>query len=96
MLDPRVAPKPGENLYLTIDAHLQEAAEAAFDGRAGAAIAIDPRNGEVLAMVSVPSFDPNPFVNGIASADYAALLNDPDKPLLEPRACAAAIRRARR
>ncbi|HEV7489898.1 MAG TPA: penicillin-binding protein 2, partial [Rhodanobacteraceae bacterium] len=83
VLEPRVAPKPGENLYLTIDAHLQEAAEAAFDGRAGAAIAVDPRNGEVLAMVSVPSFDPNPFVNGIASADYAALLNDPDKPLLD-------------
>ena len=83
VLEPRVAPKPGENLYLTIDAHLQEAAEAAFEGRAGAAIAVDPRNGEVLAMVSVPSFDPNPFVNGIASADYAALLNDPDKPLLD-------------
>jgi len=78
----RVDPQPGENLYLTIDAHLQEAAEAAFEGRAGAAMAVDPRNGEVLAMVSVPSFDPNPFVNGIASADYAALLNDPDKPLL--------------
>lgn len=78
----RVAPKPGANLTLTIDAHLQEAAEAAFDGRAGAAVAIDPRNGEVLAMVSVPSFDPNPFVNGIASADYAALLAAPDTPLL--------------
>jgi penicillin-binding protein 2 len=78
----RVAPEPGENLYLTIDSHLQEAAEAAFDGRAGAAVAIDPRNGEVLAMVSVPSFDPNPFVNGIASVDYAALLDADDKPLL--------------
>jgi penicillin-binding protein 2 len=82
VLEPRVAPKPGANLYLTIDAHLQEAAEAAFEGRAGAAIAVDPRNGEVLAMVSVPSFDPNPFVNGIASADYSLLLADPDKPLL--------------
>jgi penicillin-binding protein 2 len=78
----RVAPKPGENLHLSIDAHLQEAAEAAFEGRAGAAVAIDPRNGEVLAMVSVPSFDANPFVNGIAGADYAALLAAPDKPLL--------------
>ncbi len=82
VLEPRVAPKPGANLYLTIDAHLQEAAEAAFEGRAGAAVAVDPRNGEVLAMVSVPSFDPNPFVNGIASVDYTLLLNDPDKPLL--------------
>jgi penicillin-binding protein 2 len=78
----RVTPKPGENLYLTIDSKLQEAAEHAFEGRAGAAIAVDPRNGEVLAMVSVPSFDPNPFVNGIASADYQALLDDPNKPLM--------------
>jgi len=82
VLEGGVAPKPGENLYLTIDSHLQEVAEAAFEGRAGAAMAVDPRNGEVLAMVSVPSFDPNPFVNGIGVADYAALLNDPDKPLL--------------
>ena len=78
----RVAPKPGENLYLSIDARLQEATEAAFEGRAGAAVAIDPRTGEVLAMVSVPSFDPNLFVNGIASVDYAALLDAEDKPLL--------------
>jgi penicillin-binding protein 2 len=78
----RVAPRPGQNLHLTIDAHLQEAAEAAFQGRAGAAVAIDPRNGEVLAMVSVPTFDPNLFVNGIASADYAALLDAEGKPLL--------------
>jgi penicillin-binding protein 2 len=82
VLEPRVAPKPGANLYLTIDAHLQQAAEAAFEGRAGAAVAVDPRTGEVLAMVSVPSFDPNPFVNGIAGADYTLLLTDPDKPLL--------------
>jgi penicillin-binding protein 2 len=82
VLPDRLAPKPGENLYLTIDSHLQEATEAAFEGRAGAAVAIDPRNGEVLAMVSVPSFDPNPFVNGIGSADYAALLDADDKPLL--------------
>ncbi|MEO7325042.1 MAG: penicillin-binding protein 2 [Dokdonella sp.] len=81
-LPDRRDPVPGENLHLSIDAHLQEAAEAAFEGRAGAAVAIDPRNGEVLAMVSVPSFDANPFVNGIAGADYAALLTAPDKPLL--------------
>lgn len=78
----RVAPKPGANLHLTIDVHLQEVAEAAFEGRAGAAVAIDPRNGEVLAMVSVPSFDANPFVNGISRSDYAALLAAPGKPLL--------------
>lgn len=78
-----VPPKPGRNLYLSLDARLQHAAEQAFAGRAGAAVAIDPRNGEVLAMVSVPSFDPNLFVNGIAQGDYAALLEAPDKPLLD-------------
>lgn len=74
-------PVPGKNLYLSIDARIQKAAQDAFDGRPGAAVAIDPRNGQVLAMVSVPSFDPNLFVNGISSADYKALVNAPDKPL---------------
>ena len=78
----RVAPTPGKNLYLSIDARLQKATEDAFEGRAGSAVAIDPRNGEVLAMVSVPSFDPNLFVNGIGKVDYSTLLNAPDKPLL--------------
>lgn len=78
-----VPPKPGRNLYLSLDTRLQRAAEQAFAGRAGAAVAIDPRNGEVLAMASVPSFDPNLFVNGIAQADYTALLEAPDRPLLD-------------
>ncbi|MGH8213131.1 MAG: penicillin-binding protein 2 [Rhodanobacteraceae bacterium] len=78
----RVAPKPGQNLHLSIDARIQKAAIDMFDGRPGAAVAIDPRNGEVLAMVTVPSFDPNLFVNGISQADYSTLLKDPDKPLL--------------
>ncbi|HET8940531.1 MAG TPA: penicillin-binding protein 2 [Rudaea sp.] len=77
-----VAPTPGKNLYLSIDARMQQAAMDAFDGRAGAAVALDPRNGEVLAMVSVPSFNPNLFVNGISHSDYAALINSPFKPLL--------------
>jgi penicillin-binding protein 2 len=55
----RLAPRPGNNLYLTIDRKLQEAAEAAFSGRAGSLVALDPRSGEVRAMVSVPDFDPN-------------------------------------
>lgn len=75
-------PTSGESLYLTLDARLQKAAEQSLAGRAGAVVAIDPRNGEVLAMVSQPSFDPNLFVNGISKRDYAALLDDPDKPLL--------------
>ncbi|MFZ1392246.1 MAG: penicillin-binding protein 2 [Dokdonella sp.] len=79
----RVAPTPGQNLYLSIDARIQEAGEAAFADRAGASVAIDPRNGEVLAMISVPSFDPNLFVNGISQADYNLLLESPDKPLLD-------------
>ncbi|MCX7515199.1 penicillin-binding protein 2 [Frateuria sp. STR12] len=74
-------PIPGKNLYLSIDVRIQKAAMGAFDGRAGAAVAIDPRNGRVLAMVSVPSFDPNLFVNGISTTDYKALTSAPDKPL---------------
>jgi len=75
-------PIPGRNLYLSIDVRIQKATEAAFDDRPGAAVAIDPRNGQVLAMVSVPTFDPNLFVNGISKADYSALTNDPGKPLI--------------
>ncbi|WP_313912602.1 penicillin-binding protein 2 [Tahibacter sp.] len=75
-------PTPGRNLYLSIDVRLQEAAEAVFDGKPGAAVAIDPRNGEVLAMVSVPSFDPNLFVNGISHFDYRSLIGSPLRPLL--------------
>jgi penicillin-binding protein 2 len=78
----RVAPTPGKNLYLSVDARVQHATMTAFEGRAGAAVAIDPRNGEVLAMVCVPSFDPNLFVNGIGKVDYSTLLNAPDRPLL--------------
>lgn len=70
----------GEHLYLSIDAKLQAAAVAAFADQQGAAVAIDPRTGEVLALVSLPSFDPNLFVNGIASKDYAAL-QVPSRPL---------------
>ena len=79
----RVAPTPGKNLYLSIDARLQRVAFDALGGRPGAVAAIDPRNGEVLALASAPSFDPNLFVNGIGRADYAALMNNPDKPLLD-------------
>lgn len=70
----------GESLYLSIDAALQAATVAAFDGQHGAAVAIDPRSGEVLALVSLPSYDPNLFVNGISKADYA-LLQGPSRPL---------------
>ena len=72
----------GKNIYLSIDARVQKAAEEALAGHAGAAVAIDPRNGQVLAMVSVPTYDPNLFVDGISHADYHALTSAPDKPLL--------------
>jgi penicillin-binding protein 2 len=76
------APTPGKNLYLSIDVRVQKAATDAFNGRPGSSVAIDPRNGQVLAMVSVPSFDPNLFVNGISRADYTGYMTAEDKPLL--------------
>ncbi|PJA39759.1 MAG: penicillin-binding protein 2, partial [Lysobacterales bacterium CG_4_9_14_3_um_filter_62_6] len=79
----RVAPKPGQNLYLALDARLQQAAIAAFEGRPGVAVAIDPNNGEVLCMVSQPSFDPNWFVNGISRQNYTDLLAASRRPLFD-------------
>ncbi|HEX4916884.1 MAG TPA: penicillin-binding protein 2 [Limnobacter sp.] len=73
---------PGENLMLSIDIRLQEAAEQALEGKRGALVAIDPRNGDVLAMVSAPSFDPNLFVEGIDSENWKALNESIDRPLL--------------
>src|SRR5262249_49372037 len=77
-----VPPTAGKNLYLSIDARMQHATIESFEGRAGAAVAIDPRNGEVLAMACVPSFDPNLFVNRIGKVHYSPVLNAPDRPLL--------------
>ncbi|MGQ9659572.1 MAG: penicillin-binding protein 2 [Thermochromatium sp.] len=74
-------PVPGQDLYLYLDIALQQAATEALGHYRGAIVAIDPRNGGVLAMVSNPSFDPNLFVEGISQADYDALLHSPDKPL---------------
>ncbi|MFK8139268.1 MAG: penicillin-binding protein 2 [Bdellovibrionales bacterium] len=75
--------KPGRNLILTIDADIQQAAYEAFNlnDRIGAAIAIDPRNGEILAWVNAPSFDPNNFTTGISRKLWSQLSNDPFKPL---------------
>ena len=77
----RIPPKPGENLYLTIDMDLQMVAELSMEGKRGALVAIDPKTGEVLAMVSVPGVDPNLFVGGISSLQYQALQDDLDQPL---------------
>ena len=73
--------KPGRNLQLTIDYDLQAVAELAMDGRRGAIVALDPRTGDVLAMVSRPAFDPNIFAR-LRQADWNAVINDPGKPLL--------------
>jgi penicillin-binding protein 2 len=77
----RIAPVSGHNLYLTLDSRVQDAAETAFGDFSGSAIAMDPNNGDVLAFVSLPTYDPNPFVNGIEYADYAALRDDEKQPL---------------
>ncbi|MDR0458499.1 MAG: penicillin-binding protein 2 [Burkholderiaceae bacterium] len=73
---------PGDSLRLTLDIKLQQLVEQLYGNRRGALVAIDPRNSEVLAFVSQPSFDPNLFVDGIGQDDWDALNGSPDKPLL--------------
>jgi penicillin-binding protein 2 len=72
---------PGRNVYLTIDLELQAVAEEALQGRRGAVVALDPRNGHVLALASVPGYDLNMFSMGISTAQYRALQDDIDQPL---------------
>jgi penicillin-binding protein 2 len=72
---------PGRNLVLTIDQDLQLAAAQAFGDKNGSVVAIDPRSGEVLAMMSRPSFDPTEFSRGISSQLWNRLLNNPNRPL---------------
>lgn len=78
----RTPPTPGQHIYLSIDMRLQAVAEKALEGYNGAIVAIDPRNGEILALASQPTYDPNPFVNGIAFAAYRELNTSKKKPLL--------------
>jgi penicillin-binding protein 2 len=78
----RTPPVSGNNLNLTVDAKLQQVAETAFGKRRGALVAIDPSNGEILALVSMPTYDPNLFVDGIRSDDWDVLNTDINKPLL--------------
>lgn len=72
----------GSNLHLALDIRLQQLVERLFAGRKGALVAIEPATGDVLAMVSSPGFDPNLFVDGIDQANWDALNQDEDKPLL--------------
>lgn len=75
------APTPGNDIYLSLDYGLQRVAQDQLAGRRGAIVAIDPQNGDVLAFVSNPSYDPNPFISGISFKEYGALRDDPDQPL---------------
>lgn len=77
----RTSPSPGSDVYLTLDLELQLAAEAALAGRRGSIVAIDPRNGHVLALVSQPGYDANLFSAGISTREYRGLQEDPDIPL---------------
>ncbi len=74
-------PRPGNKIYLTLDRELQRAADEAFGSQSGAAIALDVNSGEVLAMVSRPTFNPALFVKGIASDEWRALAQDSRHPL---------------
>jgi penicillin-binding protein 2 len=73
---------PGKPLKLTIDIDLQIAAEQALEGKNGAIVAMDPHTGEILAMVSGPTFDPNDFAVRVSRDEWNKLVTDPDKPLL--------------
>jgi len=76
------APIKGSDLDLSIDIALQKEAEKAFEGRTGALVALKPDTGEVLGLVSAPSFDPNRFAKGISYSDWKALMEDQKKPML--------------
>jgi len=73
--------RAGVDLKLSVDLELQQAMRDAFGDMHGAAVAVDPRSGHILGMVSLPSFDANLFVNGISHEDYRALMDDPARPL---------------
>jgi penicillin-binding protein 2 len=74
-------PEPGQHVVLALDMKLQLAAEQALEGLRGAAVAVDPRNGDVMALVSTPAFDPNRFAEGMSGAEFSELNTDSDLPL---------------
>lgn len=73
--------QPGHNIYLTIDQMLQERTEVLLEGRVGAAVAMDPANGHILAMASSPSFDQNDFVGGMSHEKWSTLASNPFRPM---------------
>jgi penicillin-binding protein 2 len=76
-----VEAQPGNNITLTIDQHLQTTAEKSLEGKAGAVVAIDPQSGEILAMASSPTYDPNWFVVGMTPDQWNSIISDPFRPL---------------
>ncbi|HEY6417380.1 MAG TPA: penicillin-binding protein 2 [Candidatus Binataceae bacterium] len=76
-----IADRPGESIVLTIDLDVQQAAEQAMQGKNGSLVAIDPNNGEIIAMVSHPAFDPDVFGGGVTPAVWRQLMTDPDHPM---------------
>lgn len=76
-----VDPVPGDNLWLTVDLDLQKKAEALLQGLVGAVVAVNPENGEVLAMASSPSYDQNGFVDGMSDEEWRDLVSNPFHPL---------------
>ena len=76
-------PVPGQDLKLTVDLDVQKAAEEAMEGKTGAMVALDPHTGEVLALVSRPTFDPNEFSGHLTKTYWNSILSNPDHPLLD-------------
>jgi penicillin-binding protein 2 len=77
----RLEPRSGSNIYLTIDKRIQEAAEAAFVGKKGTVVAMNPTTGELLAMVSRPSYDPNMFAQRLTAEEWQSIADDDTHPL---------------
>ncbi|MCJ7494449.1 MAG: penicillin-binding protein 2 [Deltaproteobacteria bacterium] len=77
----QVEPNPGNNLFLTLDIQLQKAAEEAMMGKKGALVAMDPQNGDILALVSKPDFDPNLFARGISPENWKRISENSSHPL---------------
>jgi penicillin-binding protein 2 len=75
-------PQPGHDVITAIDLPTELVAEQGLIGRRGAVVAIDPNNGDIIALVSTPGFDPNPFTRGLTRAEYGALRDNIDVPLL--------------
>lgn len=77
----KIPPVPGNNLWLTLDSRLQAVAEDQLRGYNGSVVVMEPHTGEILAMASMPGYDPNLFVHGISHKDYERLRDSPDRPL---------------